>query len=158
LIPARLFGACSVALLWIDAMLGDMTIQLHHPEDLEHLRQRVAWEKNAKQRDRYRAVLLVAEHSLEGDDVAERLGRSPRFVDEWVGRYRSDGIDALVPRKQPGQRPKLTPDQEVALKARFDAGPRPEDGVCTLRGKDIVRIIEAEFGRVGEALYLPKDA
>jgi transposase len=32
------------------------------------------------------------------------------------------------------------------LKQRLDAPPRPEDGVCTLRGRDIQRILEQEFG------------
>ena len=107
----------------------------------------VADEKNAGQRDRYRCVLLAMD-DLEGDEIAECVGRSPRFVDEWVGRYRSGGIVALVPRKQPGRKPKLTAKQEKKLKARLDAGPREEDGVCTLRGKDICRIIEEEFGVV----------
>ena len=31
-------------------------------------------------------------------------------------------------------------------KLRLNAGARPEDGVCTLRGKDVVRILETEFG------------
>ena len=29
--------------------------------------------------------------------------------------------------------------------ARLDAGPRPDDGVCALRGKDVVRILRREF-------------
>ena len=51
-----------------------------------------------------------------------------------------------LPRKLKGSRPKLCAEQVERLKARLDAGPRPEDGVCTLRGKDIIRILEAEFG------------
>ena len=104
-------------------------------------------EADAKQRDRYRAVLLAMDE-LEGDEIALRVGRSPRFVDEWVGRYRRGGVEALRPKKQPGRRPKLTPQQEGQLKARLDAGPRDSDGVCTLRGKDVCRIIEQEFGVV----------
>ena len=125
-----------------------MTLTLHAADDVRRLQELVAREANAKQRDRYRAVLLVASEQLEGDEIARRLGRSPRFVDEWVARYRVGGIDALLPRKQPGRRPKLTSEQEQKLKQRLDAGPRKEDGVCTLRGRDIVRIIEAEFGVV----------
>lgn len=123
-----------------------MTLTLHKPDDLRRLQELVAGETNAKQRDRYRAVLLVAAEQLEGDEIASRLGRSPRFVDEWVARYRVSGIDALVPKKQPGRRPKLTADQEQKLKQRLEAGPREEDNVCALRGCDIVRIIEKEFG------------
>ena len=121
-----------------------MTVTLHDPGDREELENLVAGEKNARQRDRYRCVLLAMD-DLEGDEIAEHVGRSPRFVDEWVGRYRNGGIKTLVPKKQPGRKPKLTAKQEKKLKARLDAGPREEDGVCTLRGKDICRIIEEEF-------------
>ena len=125
-----------------------MTVIPRTRDDRRILEERIARENNAKQRDRYRAVLLAMD-GLEGDEIAERAGRSPRFVDEWVGRYRKGGIDALVPRRQSGRPPKLTPQQEEALRARLDAGPRRDaDGVCTLRGKDICRIIEQEFGVV----------
>ena len=122
-----------------------MTVTLHDAGDRQSLGDLVRREANAKQRDRYRAVLLAMD-DLEGDEVALRLGRSPRFVDEWVGRYRRGGLGALRPRRQPGRRPKLTPQQEEQLKARLDAGPRDSDGVCALRGKDVCRIIEREFG------------
>jgi transposase len=127
-------------------MLGTMKLSLHRPDDVERLRRRVAGERDAPQRDRYRAVLLVAGDELTGDEVARRLGRSPRFVDEWAGRYRRGGVEALVPRKPRGAAPKLSPEQQARLKARLDAGPLPADGVCTLRGRDVVRILEAEFG------------
>ena len=39
---------------------------LHSAGDLDQLRQRVAAERHALQRDRWRAVLLVAEEELEG--------------------------------------------------------------------------------------------
>jgi transposase len=100
-----------------------MTVMLHDPGDREELVNLVAGEKNARQRDRYRSVLLAMD-DLEGDEIAEHVGRSPRFVDEWVGRYRGGGIAALAPRKQPGRKPKLTAKQEKKLKARLDAGPR----------------------------------
>ena len=124
-----------------------MTVTPHTGEDRRVLHERMARESDAKQRDRYRAVLLAMDR-LEGDEIAGRVGRSPRFVDEWVGRYRRGGIEALVPRRQPGRPPKLTPDQEAALRARLDAGPRDTDGVCRLRGRDVCRIIEQEFGVV----------
>lgn len=113
--------------------------------DRERLSEIAAREADARQRDRYRAVLLAMD-DLEGDEIADRIGRSPRFVDEWVGRYRRGGIDALTPRKQPGRKAKLTPEQEQLLKQRLADGPRDSDGVCTFRGKDICRLIEAEFG------------
>lgn len=127
-----------------------MTVTPQDAGDRQSLDDLVRREGNARQRDRYRAVLLAMGHEpeLEGDQIALRLGRSPRFVDEWVGRYRRGGLVALRPKKQPGRRPKLTPQQEEQLKARLDAGPRDPDGVCTLRGRDVCRIIEREFGVV----------
>jgi transposase len=133
-----------------------MTVTPHDAGDRQLLDDLVRREADAKQRDRYRAVLLAMAtddgtgpgRGLGGDDIASRLGRSPRFVDEWVGRYRRGGLAALRPRKQPGRRPKLTPQQGERLKARLDAGPRDSDGVCTLRGRDVCKIIEAEFGAV----------
>jgi transposase len=124
-----------------------MTVIPLGTEDRQSLEELVRWETDARQRDRYRAVLLAMD-DLEGDDIALRLGRSPRFVDEWAGRYRRGGIAALRPKKQPGRRPRLTAGQEQQLKARLDAGPRDSDGVCSLRGKDVCRIIEQEFGVV----------
>jgi transposase len=122
-----------------------MTVTLHDQEDRATLQRLVKKEVNSKQRDRYRAVVLAID-DLEGDEIARRIGRSPRFVDEWVARYRRGGLDRLKPRKQPGRKPKLTPEQEEQLRARLDAGPRETDGVCTLRGREIVRIIDREFG------------
>jgi transposase len=124
-----------------------MTVTLHDQEDRITLEELVRKESNAKQRDRYRAVLLALD-DLQGDHIARQIGRSPRFVDEWLARYRKGGMAAMKPRKQPGKKPKLKREQEAQLKARLDAGPREEDRVCALRGKDIVRIIEQEFGVV----------
>lgn len=124
-----------------------MTVTLHEPSDLQTLSELIRRENNAKQRDRYRAVLL-ARQGLEGEEIAARLGRSPRFVDEWVARYRRQGLAGLRPKKQPGRKPKLTAEQEQQLKARLDAGATDADGVCTLRGKDLCRLIEQQFGVV----------
>jgi transposase len=69
-----------------------MQIKPHHPEDLEQLRQRCRQERNAKQRDRYRAVTLALEgHSAP--QIARTLARSRRFVQLWVYAYRDQGLD-----------------------------------------------------------------
>ena len=147
MIPARVRRLFGCAMRARAAESAGMTVTPREAGDRAFLEDRVRGETNAKQRDRYRAVLLAMD-DLEGDEVALRLGRSPRFVDEWVGRYRRGGLTALRPKRQPGRLPKLTAEQEQQLKARLDAGPRDSDGVCSLRGKDICRIIEREFGVV----------
>ena len=113
--------------------------------DVMELTRRAAAESDALQRDRYRAVLMA----LEGDEaveIAEALGRARRSVQDWVYAYRDGGVDDLLPGKSPGRPTKLPREREAEFKARLDAGPRPEDGVCTLRGRDVVTILEREFG------------
>lgn len=128
-----------------------MKVTLHDQADLRALQERVRSEGNAKQRDRLRAVLLAAEgeggRELEGDQIARRLGRSPRFVDQWLARYRSGGLPAMKPGKAKGQVPKLAVEKQPAFKARLLAGAAEADaGVCTLRGADARRILADEFG------------
>jgi transposase len=128
-----------------------MTIDVHDPSDLQSLRQLVGSERKALQRDRYRAVLLAAEGErgveLRREQIASTLHRSRQFVDEWVGRYRRGGMENLKARKQRGNRPALSPEQQAAFKARLLAGPTEADGgVCTLRGRDARRILDIEFG------------
>lgn len=110
-------------------------------------------QRRTLQRDRLRVVQLAGDGDAEGrelfrEQIAERVGRSRQFVDQWVGRYRTGGLDAIVARKQPGRAPRLTAAQDERLKAILDGGPRPTDRVCTLRGRDVRRIVETEFGVV----------
>ena len=124
-----------------------MLVSLRDPSDLPWLDERIAREANAKQRDRYRVVRLA----LDGQEtlaIVQTVARSRKFVQQWVYRYRDQGRDGLVPLKQSGRRPKLAAEQQQRLKERLDAGPQDGDNVCTLRGRDIRRIVELEFGVV----------
>lgn len=114
--------------------------------DREELGRRVLVVKNAKQRDRLRAVALALK-GQEAPRIACMLGRSRRFVQTWVYRYREGGLEALRATPQAGQPVKLAREKQDLFKARMLAGPQPEDeGLCTLRGKDATRILEREFG------------
>lgn len=126
---------------------GIVRVTAHRPEDLEQLRRRIDRERNARQRDRCRVVLeaLQGRQTLQ---IAAVVRRSRKFVQDWVYRYRDRGLAGLEPKGYPGRRPKLTAEQQAQLAARLEAGPRDDDGVCTLRGQDIRRIIEREFGVV----------
>jgi transposase len=115
------------------------------PSDIDQLKSLISREKNAKQRDRLRAVLL----GLEGQSapqIARALGRARRFVQHWVYAYRDGGIKAIRAGKSTGQPKKLAADKEGAFRQRILAGPTESDGVCTLRGVDAQRILEVEFG------------
>ena len=122
-----------------------MKINPHRPEDLTLLRQKSHQEQNAKQRDRYRAILLA----LQGQSapaIAKTLARSRRFVQMWVYTYRDYGLDAIAPKRQTGRPSKLPKNKENSFKERFLAGPTQADGVCSLRAKEAQRILEKEFG------------
>jgi len=123
-----------------------MKIVLRQPGDLDELKLRIGLERNAKQRDRYRAVRWA----LDGRPsywIARKLDRTRMFVQKWVYAYRDGGLDAIAEQPRPGAPTKLRRDHEQAFKRRLDRGPTDADrGVCTLRGKDVVRILEQEFG------------
>ena len=102
-------------------------------------------ETNAKQRDRLRAIeLAVAGHTAP--EIARMLGRSRRFVQDWCYVYRDHGLEAIGPRRQTGAPTKLSVEQHESFKQRILHGPTDHDGVCTLRGRDIQRILEQEYG------------
>lgn len=123
-----------------------MQITAHHPTDVTTLRRLFQQTSNAKQRDRFRAVLLALEgHTTP--QIRTLLARSKNFVQRWNYAYRDGGIAALCPRRQTGRPPLLPRAQEPAFKQRILNGPTANDqGVCTLRAKDAMRILEQEFG------------
>lgn len=115
------------------------------PGDLRRLRELMRNECKARQRDRYRMVLFALE-GWEKLQIATALGVAKSTVEWWVYRYRDGGVEALRPRPMAGAKAKLSPEEQEQFKARFTNGPQPVDGVCTLRGKDAVRILHDEFG------------
>ena len=122
-----------------------MDILLRQPEDHDELERLTRTTTNAKQRDRYRAIQLA----IEGEQTANiqrALARSRSFVQRWCYVYRDHGLDAVRPIKQTGRPTKLPPEQHEAFRQRVLDGPTDEDGVCALRGTDIIRILEQEFG------------
>jgi transposase len=122
-----------------------MNIREREPGELNQLRQRIRKEKDADRRDRLRAVVLAIEGE-EAPMIARLLGRSRRQIQDWAYAYRDGGIDAIHPPKSPGKRPRVRGEIAEKLKTRLNAGPTPEDNVCTLRGKDVQRILREEMG------------
>jgi transposase len=123
-----------------------MDVKLHDPDDRQRLEQLVRAERNAKQRDRFRAALLATQGE-QAPQIVARLGRSRRFVQAWAYAYRDGGIQGLWPGKSGGRPSKLPRQKEQAFVDRIKAGPTDADGgMCTLRGEDARRILEREFG------------
>jgi transposase len=91
-------------------------------------------------------AVLLAKQGRTARDIADALGCSLKAVTNWVAQYNAGGIEALHDRPRSGRPPLLDPAHYPRLKQRLGDPPRPEDGVCALRGIDIRRILEQEFG------------
>lgn len=119
---------------------------------LEVTRQRAAGELKAALRQetkprgqlRLRALLAVVrgEHVPR---VARLLGVAERAVRNWVNGYNRRGLSGVRDRRG-GRRCRLSPAQLARVRVRLLAEPTAEDGVCSLRGVDVRRILQAEFG------------
>jgi transposase len=127
-----------------------MHVEPHHTAD--RLAELIRAQDRARVARRLSAVrLALLGHTAP--DVAERVLLSERQVRTWVARYNDGGTDALADRR--GRKKALTDDQERQLRDRLRAGPTEAEGVRTLRGEDVRRILEDEFGvvRSRQAVY-----
>src|SRR3954447_22828602 len=133
---------------WIGRDIPQMHIEDHDP--LDRLQEAARGHRNTRTWPRVQAIILAK----QGDSaarIARALGVSRRAVQAWVAAYNRGGLGALPDRPHPGRTPILPRDQEARFRERIDAPPRPGDGVCELRGRDIRRILEQEFA----ARYTP---
>jgi transposase len=130
-----------------------MKITWQDRADGQRLRELIGRESNAKQRDRYRVVLIAAEGlgrepELHREQIAAAVGRSRQFVDEWVGRYRQGGIKALAPKRQRGAQCKLSVDEQEELRLMLEAGPAAEEGLAAYNGPILREKIQERFGKL----------
>ena len=94
---------------------------------------------------RYQAIILALQ-GRSATEVAHALGCSVRAVQTWVARYNQGGPQALAERPHTGRRPRLAGPDLLRFQERLEAGPTPEDGLCTFYGRDLQRILKHEFG------------
>jgi transposase len=120
-----------------------MFVQDHHTlEELQRLTKALTKKRFWL---RHQAVVLAMQgHSAPA--IAQALGCSRRAVQTWVARYNQGGAAALQERPHTGRPPRLAGPDVLRFQERIEAGPKPEDGVCTLRCRDLRRILEEEFG------------
>jgi transposase len=101
-------------------------------------------EKDAHRAKRLRIILLGIE-GWTAPAVAMAVGLSRRICQRWVQRYNELGLAGLDDLRGSESRLPLSTEQQAEVCRRLDAGPTQEDGVCTLRGKDVQRILAKEF-------------
>jgi transposase len=102
-------------------------------------------EHDAKRAKRLR-IIILAMQGWTAPAIAMSMGLSRRACQEWVHRFNEAGLDGLKDRHGGGRVAPLTPSQQERMRERLEAGPTSEDGVCSLRGADIQRILAEEFG------------
>jgi transposase len=122
-----------------------MDVEQHHSE--QEFQRVLDREWRADRAKRLRTVLL-ARLGFTAPEIATCTGFSRRMVQKRVARYNAEGLAGLETKPGRGRKPPLAPEQETQLKRRLDAGALPEDGVCTLRGQDVRRILKREFGQL----------
>src|SRR3954451_5524012 len=120
-----------------------MRVEDHDP--LDRLQEAAREHRNTRTWPRVQAVSL-AKQGDTAPEIARALGVSRRAAQTWVAAYNRGGLEALPDRTHPGRAPILPRAEEGRFLERIDAPTRPEDGVCALRGADIRRILEREFG------------
>jgi transposase len=119
-----------------------MDVKDHLP--LAELQRLERVEKNADRAKRLRIIILGIE-GWTAPAVAMAVGLTRRICQRWVRRYNEDGLSGLDDRRGHEPRFPLTPEQQEQVRQRLDAGPTDQDEVCSLRGKDVQRILAQEF-------------
>jgi transposase len=126
-------------------MHGGIVMHVVDKLSLKELRERLSSAPYGALRTRLQAVVLAKEgHTAPA--IARNLGVSRRTVQDWVRWYNQEGVERLEGKVAPGTPPPLAPEALDQFLARIEAGPRPEDQVCALRGIEAQRILHQEFG------------
>ena len=106
-----------------------MEVRGHLP--LEELVRLERAERDAVRSKRLRIVILALS-GYTAPAIAMSLGLSRRICQRWVYRYNERGLEGLKDGRGQQSRLPLTPQQQKQVCQRLEAGPTPEDQVCSL--------------------------
>lgn len=112
---------------------------------LKELEQMERVERDAWRAKRLRIIILALK-GYTAPAVAMSVGLTRRVCQEWVCRFNKYGLEGLDDERHSGRQPPLTPEQEESFRQRIEQGPTSEDTVCSLRGAELQRILQEEFG------------
>lgn len=117
----------------------------HH--SLEQLLALERQEKDASQAKRLRIVVLAMQ-GWTAPAIAMAVGLTRRVCQRWVYQYNELGLPGLEDRRGRTPGVPLSQADQQRFRQRLEEGPQPQDHVCSLRGKDLQRILQQEFGCV----------
>ena len=110
------------------------------------LRRRAAKAKDADQVRRLLALAAVYD-GMDRETAARIGGMDRQTLRDWARRFNEYGPAGLINVKPTGRRPKLSVEQQEALRQLVEAGPDPEKhGVVRWRCVDLQRVLGAQFG------------
>jgi transposase len=121
-----------------------MDVVNHHSLTWLQLEQR-------REKDVFRArnlqIIVLAVQGWTAPAVAMAVGLSRRVVQSRIAEYNEHGVEGLSDQRGAPLKPILNEEEQATFIERIEAGPRPTDEVCSLRGRDFQRILEEEFGK-----------
>ena len=104
----------------------------------------VRTEKDGRVRQRLRAMKFISQGQTI-PQVAKRMDISERPLRKWLHRFNKHGPSGLCDAPRPGRPPKINTKQIEKFKQRIRQGVTEQDNVCSLRAKDLQRILQKEF-------------
>jgi transposase len=120
-----------------------MTVVEHHSAD--ELQVLFRQERDVRVAKRIWIAWQARRGSTE-PEITAAIGLSRRTVQTWVQRYNEEGLAGLQDRAGRGRDPILSEAQRKVVVQRMEAGPQEGD-VCSLRGLDFQKYIEAQFNK-----------
>lgn len=111
------------------------------PKEIDHLARK---EKDGRVRQRLWAMKFVSQ-GQSIPQAAQRLDISERPLRKWLHRFNQQGPEGLRDAPRSGQPPKLKPKQVERFKQRIRQGVTQADPDCSLRGREIQKILQKEF-------------
>ncbi len=120
-------------------------MHVHEHLALDDLRRRARAITKRRTWVRFQAVILAVEGRTAAE-IARGRDCGERSVQDWVAKDNAAGPDAPEQRPHTGRPPRLAGPDLVRFQQRLEAGPTPEDGICTFHGRDLRLILEREFG------------
>src|SRR4051812_13209508 len=82
-------------------------------------------------------AVVLAKQGRTARDIADSLGCPLRAATTGAPKNTAGGMEPPPARPRGARPPLLDPAESPRLRQRLDAPPRPEDGVCALRGVDV---------------------
>lgn len=92
-------------------------------------------------------IIVLAVQGWTAPAIGMAVNLSRRVVQRHVAAYNAQGLDGLDDHRGAPERPLFNETEQAAFVDRVEQGPQPDDGVCTLRGRDFRRILRDEFGQ-----------